>query len=213
MIRKLAVFVFILLLLPNPTLAENPELNLNISIKTYEYADANVVGDHFYFEIFLTNPTSEIISDDFSISVYNPHDDAIGTRNFENISIEPKQSYKLIAGGEYENETAILPFEIAGDYKIVFESNKSIDFYNFFKMEESEKSIQYNFVRQNTKYEHYFDVMPKWQYNLWKEEEKINIDMYEATQEMNAATNIMIWATLAMLIVSLINLYIVIKKR
>ena len=86
--RKLALFVFIVLLLPNSTLAENPKLNIFINVNTSEYLDAFVVGDHFYYKINLTNPTSERISDDFSISVYNPHGALIETtKNYKEISI------------------------------------------------------------------------------------------------------------------------------
>lgn len=229
--RKLALFVFIVLLLPNSTLAENPKLNISVNISTYEYADAFVVGDHFYYKINLTNPTTERISDDFSISVYNPHGALIETmKNHKEISIEPGESVEIISKGRYENETAIFPFEIAGDYKIVLESNKSIDFYRWVRVSSitgDKKIIQDNFVRRNKKFEYYFDVMPKWQYNLWKEEEKINkqsidlnnkilqinIDMDKATQDMNTATKNIELATFVMLAVSLIMLFVATKKR
>lgn len=222
-VEKLAVFIFIILLLPNSTLAEKPILTWNLNIKTYEYTDAYVVGDHFYFEIFLENPTLERITSDINIKVYNSNNDIIGDRNYKDVSIEPNKYERLFAAGGYENSTAIYPFKIAGDYKIVLESNKSIDFFKLFEVKGKGENIseeEWMYVRTDQKFEYYFDVMPKWQYNLWKEEEKINnqsmdlnnkmlqknIDMDNATQEMNSATNKIKWATYAMFIVSIITL-------
>lgn len=172
--RKIALFIFIVLFLPNSALAENPILNIDVSIKTYEYADAFVVGDFFYYEIILSNPTAERISDKISIRIYNPHD-VLATKNEMEISIESDEFYKIIAVSGYNNETnetAAFPFQIAGDYKIVFESNKSIDFRRLFQVKGDDKIIQDRYIRLNNKFEYYFDVMPKWQYNLWKEEEE-----------------------------------------
>ena len=224
MTQKLALFVFILLLLPNFALAENPKLDISIDISTYEYTDAFVVGDHFHYNINLTNPTSERISDDFSVGIYNPHGTLIETiKRYENTSIEPGESVAIIAKGGYENETAVLPFNIAGDYKIVLESNKSIDFYKWDTVSSITmgNTITENiYIRLNKKFEYNFDVMPKWQYNLWKEEEKINkqsIDqnkkILEATDDMNAATQAIKNATYAMFGVAIITLIVAIKKR
>lgn len=218
--RKIALFIFIILLLPNSALAENPILEINVSIKTYEYADAFVVGDFFYYEIILNNPTDKKISDEFSISIYNPHD-VLATRDEVEISIEPGEFHKIVAISGHNNETnetAAFPFEIAGDYKIVFESNQSIDFRRLFRVRGDDKII-HRYVRLSNKFEYYFDVMPKWQYNFWKEEEKIskqsidlNKKMLEATKDMNTATNTIKWATYIMVFVSIMTL-IAARKR
>ena len=226
--RKLVVISFSVFLLINPAMADNLELNISVDIIAHEYTDAFVVGDFFYYRINLTNPMSEKISDNFSVSVFNPADALIEPmKNYNDISIESGQSIEIIAKGGYENETATFPFDVAGDYKIMLESTKPIDFYRWVEVGSQNGYKEYRFVRINKKYVYYFDVMPKWQYNLWKEEEKINEqsldlsqkmfeitnDMGEATQEMKNATQYILGATLIMLIVAIFTLKATRKKN
>lgn len=242
---KLIILFFILLLFPNSAIAELPRINISIDIQTREYQDAFVVGDTFYYKINLTNPMTETIYSDFYVSIYNPANVLIeSTRNYTGQKIEPSKSIEIVAKGGYINETAAFPFDIAGDYKIIVESSKYFDFYRNIELNyvSGNETIQYNmYVRTPIKFVYYFDVMPSWQYNLWKEEEKINMQsldlnqkMYDinsdidtitkemnmATQEMNIvtkqmneSTQDMKRATYVMLVVAFISLYFAWKKN
>ena len=226
---KLIIIVFILFLIPNFAIAELSRVNVSVDILPYEYPDTFVVGDRFYYIINLTNPTNETIYSDFSVSIYNPVN-VESTRNYTRI-IESGKSIDIVAIGEDIDEKAIFPFDIAGVYKIKIKSTKPIQFY---KLISYVGSNQTGYIRTPLESIFYFDVMPSWQYHLWKEEEKINkqsldlsqkmydittnIDnvtkeMNQATQEMNIvtkqmnqATQDMNGATTKMLIVALISL-------
>ncbi len=225
-------------------LAENLMLNISVDIKTYEYTDALVVGDYFYYILNLTNPMPEKISDIFSVSVYKPNGDLIEPAQDYEISIEPSASKEIIAKGGKENETAIFPFDIAGDYKIVVESTKPIELYRWISISYerlNETVIQNSYIRTNEKFSYSFDVMPRWQYGLWKEEEKINkksleinqeiltlntdldratkemlnltVDLNLATKKMNDATQDIKYATYAMLTVAVLTLIVAFRKN
>ena len=229
---KLIIIVFILLLFPNTAIAELSRLNISIEIEPYEYKDALVVGDSFYYIINLTNPMSETIYSDFSVSIYNPVNVLIeSTRNYTGQKIEPYESIEIIAKGGYDNETAIFPFDIAGVYKIEFKSTKPIEFYKIISYSGRNET---GYIRTPLESVYYFDVMPSWQYHLWKEEEQINkqsldlsqkmyeintdIDtvtkeMNQATQDMNNATKNIEKATYGMIGVAIISLFVALKKR
>ena len=235
---KLIIIVFILLLFPNSAIAELPRINISIDIQTREYQDAFVVGDTFYYKINLTNPMTETIYSDFSVSIYNPANVLIeSTRNYTGQKIEPNKSIEIVAKGGYINETAAFPFDIAGDYRIVLESSKSFDFYRNMELNYvwENKTIPYtSYVRTSGYFVKYFDVMPSWQYHLWKEEEKINMqsldlsqkmyeintdidtitkEMNQATQDMNKATKNIEKATYGMVVVALISLFVAYYRR
>ena len=223
---KLIIIVFILLLFPNIAIAEIQKLNVSIEIKPIVYYDAFVVGDGFNYKINLTNPMSETIYADFFVSIYNPNNVLIeSTRNHSGKTIEPGKSIELIGNGGINNELAAFPFEIAGDYKIVLESSKFFDYYRNMKI--YREGYNYTtYVRTRVKFMYYFDVMPKWQYTLWKEEKEINMhsldlsqkmyeittnidnvtkEMNQATQEMNEVTKEMNKATDTMLDVAILT--------
>ena len=245
MIGKLIIIVFILLFFPNYAVAEYSKLNVSVEIITYDnYEDAFVVGDSFFYKINLTNPMSEKITSDFSVTVYNPANVSIeSTINYTGKTIEPNQSIEIVAKGGKDNETAAFPFDIAGDYKLILESTKPFDFYRWIKIRYTSGNntiVGDRYIRTPLKFVYYFDVMPTWQYHLWKEEEKINkqsLDlsqkMYEintdidtvtkemnqatqemniVTQQMNEATQDMKGATYIMLLVAIISLVVARKK-
>jgi hypothetical protein len=192
--------------------AQEQKVDVNLEISPQEIRDAYVVGDCFYYKINFTNTGIEIINDTFTISVFNPSRSLIDIPRTYNISIEPNSSRWIIAKGDGENETAIFPFDTRGDYKIEIKSTKPIDFYRWFIVEEDKK-----YIRQNKKFNYFFDAMPRWQYNLWKDTEEANQKIIEANQklldltiDLNKATKSMERATWIMVIVAFFTLCVAI---
>jgi len=199
-------------------LSEELKLDVSIKIETYEYFDAFVVGDAFYYKINLTNPMSEEISDNFSVSVYNPRKELMEQPKVYEMLIEPNKSIEIILIGGRENETGILSFDTTGDYSLVLDATKSIEFY---------RHIKRKYMRFPKKFVFYFDVMPKWQYSLWREEANLNqkmldltkgtkeatIDMNSATKIIKTATNVMKWVAIITLGVAIITLIVTCKKK
>ena len=184
--------------------AQEQKVDVNLEISPHEIQDAYVVGDRFYYEINFTNTGIEIINDTFTISVFNPSRSLIDFPKTHEILIEPNSSMLISAKGARENETAIFPFDTSGDYKIEIKSTKPIDFYRWFIVEEDKR-----YIRQNKKFNYFFDVMPRWQYNLWKDTEEANQKIIEANQklldltiDLKEATNSMETATWIMVLVA-----------
>ena len=159
---------FLFLFIPF-SFAQEQKVDVNLEISPQEIQDAYVVGDYFYYEINFTNTGIEIINDTFTISVFNPSRSLIDFPKTHVILIEPNSSMLISAKGARENESAIFPFDTSGDYKIEIKSTKPIDFYRWFIVEEDKR-----YIRQNKKFEYFFDVMPRWRYNLWKDTEEAN---------------------------------------
>jgi len=194
------------------TCAQEQKIDVELDIFTYEINDAYVVGDFFYYEINFTNTGTEIIDDTFTISVFDPSGNIMDIPMNYEILIEPNGSYEITAKGGKENETAIFPFDTAGDYKIEINSTKSIDFYRW---------IFYNttYIRQNKNFKYFFDVMPQWQYMLWKNTELANQKTIEANQrlinlssDLNTATWIIVTASVLMVVIAY-KTYKISKKR
>lgn len=225
MSKKIILILFILLL-SNPAFADEAGLDVFIRILTYKYPDAFVVGDSFYYKINLTNKMADEVSDNFSISIYNPKGGLIGSTRIYERSIKPGENIEIIAKGGKGNETAAFPFDIRGDYKLILNSTNLFDFYRWFKVK-SERYIHNRYIRSSGKFDYNFDVMPKWQYELWKQEEEINkqtldvnkkmldltIDLNSATRNMNDATQKIKFATYIMLGVALLTLLVAFIKR
>ena len=221
MLSKIIFTVIALLFMLNMAHAmEEYNLSVDIDIKPYVYEDANVVGDSFYYRIILTNNVSYNesynVSDIFTVSVYNPKGELIedGPRPY-NRTIMHNKTIEIIAKGGPGTKTAAFPFDTSGDYKIVLSSaNNYINFYRWLS--------DGRWVRMSYRYNYSFDVMPKWQYNLLKEEQKlinksqeineqnlnVSIENRNFAQNMTDVTEDMLLATKRMLRVSIMTLIV-----
>ncbi|MCK5040565.1 MAG: hypothetical protein KAR87_06370 [Candidatus Aenigmarchaeota archaeon] len=234
MLSKIIFTVIALLFMLNMAHAtEEYNLSVDIDIEPYVYKDANVAGDSFYYRIMLTNNMSYNesynVSDIFTVSVYNPKGELIEKPRIYNRTINLNETIKIIAKGGLGTETAAFPFDISGDYKIILNStNNYINYYRWLNDD--------RWLRMPNRFNYYFDVMPKWQYDLWKEEQDfinksyeitgqnldINIEnrnlaqemkegtdkMYNVTEDMREATIVMKWVSILTFFVALTSLFV-----
>lgn len=183
---RIIPFIVVLLMCNFSTYAEQ-RIDVDIQIKSYEVQDAFVVGDFFYYWINLTNTGSEVINTTFDISLFSPSRVLIEIPRFYQENIEPSNSVIIEAKGGKANETALFPFDFQGDYMITLSSNIPIDLYRQIEIRKSEM-ITRRYIRQNTILTYYFDVMPRWQYTLWKNSESANNKAFEANEKLLSLT-------------------------
>ena len=209
--------------------AQEIKVNISISINPYEIKDAYVVGDSFFYEINLTNDINETIDDKFVVSVYNPKGELLDIPREYILSLNSTQTHTIIAkGGKKEkNETAALPFDTAGDYRINIHSTKQINFYRWFIVNEQGYSML-KYIRWEQSFNQTFDVMSRGQYNIWKQTEKANDkvieandrllnltidiktltdDMNKATQGMRVVTNIVLFVAFLTFLATIMQMY------
>ena len=112
-------------------------------------------------------------------------------------------------------------------------STRLIDFYRWFDVKAGKLTYR-NYNRQSMTFKYYFDVMPRWQYDLWQDTKEINKEMLNVTKEMNDATKKSLklteeldkvtkemndatksieYATYAMLLVAFVTLFVALSKR
>lgn len=199
--------------------ADEQKVNVNMKIITYEIENVNVVGDSFYYKINFTNIGNWTVSDNITISVFNPSRNLLAPPETYEIVLKPSDSKAVIAKGGKENETAIFPFDTSGDYKIEINSTMGIDFYRWLVINKGNR-IYTSYIRQNKNFNYFFDVMPRWQYNISESTEEANRKVIEANQKLldltiniNNATQSMKTATWVMLGVAIISLIIAFLKR
>ncbi|ODS39841.1 hypothetical protein BEH94_02900 [Candidatus Altiarchaeales archaeon WOR_SM1_SCG] len=231
-LKKLFLITMFLLLFANICFAQEQKVDVDITIVSHEIKDAYVVGDSFWYKVEFTNIGIGIINDNFNISVFNPSGNLIDSRNYD-ILLEPNESKTINSTGGKKGEVAAFPFDTNGDYKMEIKSKKLIDFYRWFDVKTG-KSTYRSYNRQPMTFKYYFDVMPRWQYDLWKDTKEINKEMLDATEEMNDATKKSLklteeldkvtkevndatknieYATYAMLVVAFVTLFVSLSKR
>lgn len=183
---KVIPFIVVLLICTFSTYAEQ-RIDVDIQIKPYEIQDAFVVGDFFYYRINLTNTDSEVINTTFNISLFSPSRALIEASRFYPENIEPNNSIIIEAKGGKSNETALFPFDFEGDYMITLSANMPLDLYRQIEIK-TDKTITHRYTRQNIIFKYYFDVMPRWQYTLWKNTETANNKVFEANEKLLSLT-------------------------
>lgn len=194
-LRYLVLIVAIFLQFVTFACAQEQKVDIKLDVISPEINDAHVVGEFFYYTINITNRGTGIINDTFTISVFNPSGNLLDSRNYT-VLIEPNGSHNITAKGGKENETAIFPFDTAGDYKIEINSTKPIDFYQWV-------SDHTRYIRQPKNFKYFFDVMPRWQYDLSISSELANQKIITLTTELNTATQSMLSATEKMVIIAI----------
>ncbi|MHA1829292.1 MAG: hypothetical protein ACTSX6_11685 [Candidatus Heimdallarchaeaceae archaeon] len=217
--NKIWIFVsfIVVFFLSSSLVFAEQKLDVHLKIITYEIQDAYVVGDSFYYIINFTNTGNETINDTFTISIFNPSRNLIDSPRKYKIFVKQNKSELIIAKGGKENETAAFPFDTSGDYKLELNATKLIDFYRWIQIREG-NFLYKRYIRQNKNFNYFFDVMPHWQYNLWKSSEEANQKVIEANQkllnltvDLNNATQSMKTASWIMVIVAGITLFIAYK--
>ncbi|MCF7910544.1 hypothetical protein K9L16_02625 [Candidatus Pacearchaeota archaeon] len=225
--QKTKLFFIIIIFLALP-LVSSATYIINISIQTSNLIsqDYLVVGDLFYYNISIINNDSDTINDTFKIEIITPDNQSIAFGNVQYIFSNSEVTRKVLPLYERVNLTinkTILvpyinksknndvknwPFDIAGDYTLkICSSNRSSEFIHFYK----EGRYHYGDHCIN----HYFSAMPEWQYQLFTEQKKAaektqeaNDKMIDLTLNVNDATQTLKGATIAMLVVALITLYV-----
>lgn len=171
-----------------------------------------VVDDTFYYNITLFNNGSSTINSNFLVQVYGPNDEIISSEagSFSNRIIEAGQKIELTQN-KSATEVTIYPLDISGDYKISV-SSQNIVFYRRFA------EGGYAYFPKNINYS--FDVMPRYQYELWKKEEKasqkildintetlnLNKEVIDYNKEMRDYNKYLIGFTIALIILAFLQL-------
>lgn len=219
----LFAITFIFLLVPLAYSEDDESLIINIQIipeGVETDKSAYVVGDFFHYNISLFNEGGTIINDSFSVVLYNPLNETpdIKMRIYDKV-IHPNEEVILFPYQE-EGNWDVFPFNLEGTYKMVVSSTKNIKFVRC-KFTLPNKKCNGG-IWYYKKFNHYFDAMPKWQYDLWKKTEEVNDKLISAnkkfaeanekliglTDDMNRATETIKTATIIMLIVVITTLYI-----
>jgi hypothetical protein len=221
MLNKVAISILLFFIFFSVSInAEELKLNINLDIITYEFPDAKVVGDSFYYKINLTNTGNASVVDNFTVSIFNPQLKLIEQPQIYEKTINPNESVEIKAFGGRANETAVLPFDTYGDYKLVITSTKNIDFYRIIEYTKN-GYIYRNYLRYPIEFSFSFDVMPKWQYDLWKETKNVNekvleanqklinltIDLENATEQIKNATYVMLFVAVMAFGIAFIDYY------
>jgi len=209
---QIIVVYFLSLLFMSTNIVGEMALNVEVEIISHEFIDSRVVGDSFYYRITLQNLGSEIINDTLKVYIQNPRDVIIeGVREYS-ILINLNETLSINATGEKPNEFAIFPFETFGDYKLVINSTKAIEFYRRFTVIKPD-GIHNVYIREPISFNYVFDAMPKWQYSLSKQREEVNSKMSDTntellrlTRQLQSSTDLIKLATIAMLVVAFANL-------
>lgn len=223
------ILIFLLLFIPL-SYAQEQQVNVDIEINTHETQDAKVVGDAFYYSIKFTNTGAERIDTIFNLSIFNPSKHLIHSST-RLIILEPNNSKVITVTGALENETAAFPFDTSGDYKIEIKAREPIHIYRWFTVEENGVTLQ-KYIRQNTTFNYFFDVMPRWEYEIWKSTKEANqkiidantelikankkllnltTDLNESSKNMQNATNAMFWVAVITASIAAITAYVAFK--
>jgi len=121
------------------------------------------VGDTFHYNITLTNIGTQPIDSDFTVSLYNPSRELLGTRIFQ-CGLSPGQvtylfpaKEKPVVQGQLEYD--IFFFDSLGSYKLLITSSQSLLFWRF-------SGTEYTY--QSSSFPFYFDAMPRWD-KTWRD--------------------------------------------
>jgi hypothetical protein len=116
------------------------------------------VGNAFHYNITLTNIGNRTVNSNFTVSVYNPSRELLGTRVFTRnllpgkvtFLFPSKQNPMIPSRSEYD----VFSFDSAGSYKLVIVSSQSLFFFRQWETEYTYSENSFTF---------YFDAMPKWE--------------------------------------------------
>jgi hypothetical protein len=218
MMRKILIPGILLMLLILPLALAEKKVDVEVNILTYEIKDYFVVGDSFYYNITLTNSGDEIINNTFEVSIYDSSKNQLNNPTKYDINLNLNESTDLLAKGGKENETAIFPFETSGNYRLDISATTPLDFYRWIEIKEDSYLIR-RYIRQNKDFVYIFDVMPRWQYNLYKSSEEANQKIIQTndkiltlTDDMNKATQSVKTATWFMLAIAIFTAFIAYKS-
>jgi hypothetical protein len=204
--KKQLCLIWLVLLLTPLVLADDFPVDVNANISTKEIKDAYVVGDFFYYDITLSYRGEKPVNNTFTVNILKPNNAIVSTINYP-FELQPNTSVEIITKGATKgNETNwYYPFDIEGDYEIEIVSAIPVDFYRWFPI--SNDANTKSAIRQ-TKFTQFFDVMPRWQYTLWKRTEKTNEDAQKANDEMLKLNKDANKTNLIMLVITFFALFI-----
>ncbi len=121
------------------------------------------VGDTFHYNITITNIGTQPIDSNFTVSLYNPSRELLGTRIFQCSLSLGQVTYlfpakeKPVVQGQLEYD--IFFFDSLGSYKLLITSSQSLLFWRFTGTE---------YTYQSSSFPFYFDAMPRWE-KTWRD--------------------------------------------
>jgi hypothetical protein len=150
---------------------------VDIEIITGSGSSDCYVGDSFTYNITLTNIGNQTISSNFTVSVYNPSRDLLGSREFREFSgivlssgqvtqLFPSKEQPIIKGNK---EYDVFFFDTLGSYKLQISSSQNLLFLRPTEMGGYTYQAPLVF---------YFDAMPRWEKN-WRDV----LTQWQATNE------------------------------
>ena len=167
--------LLVLLLYPQMVSGEYGDYSIGVDIQviTGSKSPDFYVGDTFHYNITLTNLGTQPINSNFTVSVYNPSRELLGTRIFQR-SLSPGQVAYLFPAKEKpvvkgQPEYDIFFFDSIGSYKLQIASSQSLLFWRF---------TQTEYTYQGSPFTFYFDAMPRWEKN-WRD----TLAQWQATNE------------------------------
>ncbi|GAF78064.1 unnamed protein product [marine sediment metagenome] len=159
-----------------------------------------VYGDSLSYEIILKNTGDHISNYSFNLFIIDPNEKKIFERTYKNISLAYGEKYVLcmnISPGYLDK----IPLRTSGNYEIRLETFPGFEFREFTEYASKKFltiSRSYRIARYGGTYGYYFDVMPKWEYDVFQENKKI--------------ANTMIGLTLVIAVLTIMQLYLILEK-
>lgn len=180
LVRKaqfLLLMMSALVLLRYPQMASGQygdySLGVEIQIITGTRSLDFYVGDTFHYNITLRNIGTQAINSNFTVSVYNPSRELLGTRIFQRslssgqvVSLFPSKETPVVKG---QTEYDVFYFDSVGSYKLQISSSQSLLFWRFGETE-------YNYI--GSPFAFYFDAMSRWE-KSWRD----TLSQWQATNE------------------------------
>jgi len=170
---------------------------VEVQIITGSRSSDYYVGDSFTYNITLRNIGNQTINSNFTVSVYNPSRDLLGSRTFNGIVLSqgqvshlfPKKEQPLVKGNE---EYDVFFFDTLGSYKIQISSSQYLLFW---------RSTETGGYTYQTPLYFYFDAMPRWE-KLWRD----RLTEWQSTNEKLSQQ--VLWLTFAVGWLTAINVAI-----
>lgn len=147
-------------------------VRVDVQIITGSKSPDFYVGDTFHYNITLTNIGTQPIDSNFTVNVYNPSRELLGTRVFRHSLSTGQVAYlfpakeKPIVQGRLEYD--LFFFDSIGSYKLQITSSQNLLLWRF---TETEYMYQSSFT-------FYFDAMPRWE-KTWRD----RLVQWQATNE------------------------------
>jgi len=176
----------------------NDCVNININLTSFEGGNILFVGDVFYYNITIKNTGLSDIQKTFLVDVFDPLNRSLSHRVYKLELIKSNETQYLFPN-QSKSIHDIYPLDVIGVYRIEVKSDGVI----YHKIYENCAFLEYV-----TTYKQSFDVMPKWEYAINKQNEKLQEQNLEMNKESTSLNQQIKQLTIAMLILAFIPIII-----